>query len=85
MRRNINRIRIRYLNMSYLQIKFEVLKEIVKGKLDIITVSETKFKQHLSYLGKRLDTLSYEYDNYIFWQTLMLKLVLSVLQFEITY
>ena len=40
--RNVNRVLIGHLNINSLRNKFEVFKDIIKDKLDIIMVSETK-------------------------------------------
>ena len=42
---NLNRIKIGHVNINSLRNKFEVLKGIIKGKLDILMISETKIDE----------------------------------------
>ena len=48
-KKNQSRIIIAHLNINSIRSKFEILKEVIGNKIDILLISETKFRRHVPF------------------------------------
>ena len=48
-KKNLNRIIIAHLNINSIRNKFEMLKEVIGNRTDILLIFETKLERHIPF------------------------------------